>query len=229
MELDLADIKSLRNQYQDGVLDFIEEFKSELEEYLPVLQEWRADVSAVGLIVKKESLFPSPQLSDMDRQTLEIHRATMEFQQQSLQDQRSIHADQPQNKSEDSRILAETEANTFLGECSVLGDIMTDETWDEVDDETVSDAMRKLSKWQDQMTSIERSYRKYENMATKHNFPMEKQEAIKHTYDDKKDMFETTMRLSRGKIQPGDCSHWNLLSQILSNIQYFLACLVRII
>jgi hypothetical protein len=201
LELDLADIKTLRNQYQDGVLDFIEEYKSELEEDPIVLQEWRADVSAVGLIVKrhadtirtkKESLFPSPQLSDMDRQTLEFYRATMEFQKLSLQDQRNIHADQQQNKYEESRILAETEANTFLGECSVLGDIMTDETWDEVDDETVSDAMRKLSKWQDQMTSIERSYRKYENMATKHNFPTEKQEAIKHTYDDQKDKFENT-------------------------------------
>ena len=44
VELDLADIKTLRNQYQDGVLDFIEEFKSELEEDPIVLQEWRADV-----------------------------------------------------------------------------------------------------------------------------------------------------------------------------------------
>ena len=35
-------------------------------------------------------------------------------------------------------------------------------------------AMRKLSKWQDQMTSIERGYRKFENMALEHNFPQEK-------------------------------------------------------
>ena len=55
LEIDLADIKSLRNQYQDGVLDFIEEYKSELEEDPTVLSEWRADVSAVGLIVKRHA------------------------------------------------------------------------------------------------------------------------------------------------------------------------------
>ena len=34
--------------------------------------------------------------------------------------------------------LAEAEANTFLGECSILGDIMVEENWAEVDEETVS-------------------------------------------------------------------------------------------
>ena len=54
--------------------------------------------------------------------------------------------------------MTETEGNTFLGECSLLGDLMEDEDWEDVDDEAVSSAMRNLSKWQDQMTIIENPY-----------------------------------------------------------------------
>ena len=66
-----------------------------------------------------------------------------------------------------------------LGECSVLGDMMaTEKDWEEVADEEVSNAMRNLNKWQDQMNNVERVFRKYENMAIKHNFPEVKKEAV---------------------------------------------------
>ena len=89
-------------------------------------------------------------------------------------------------------LLAQTEANLLLGEISVLGDIMIEENWEEVDDETVGHAMRNLSKWQDQMNIVERSYRRYENMALKHSFSQERKESMAATYQDRKERFEST-------------------------------------
>ena len=51
----------------------------------------------------------------------------------------------------------------------MLSDMMPDEDWVEADDDIISDAVRRLSKWQEQWICIERSYRKYENMALKHS------------------------------------------------------------
>ena len=84
------------------------------------------------------------------------------------------------------------EQNSFLGEVSVLDEIMPVEKWDEVDDETIASAMRDLAKWQEQIIIIERAYRKYDNMALKHKFPSERKEAMLAVYEEKKDKFEKT-------------------------------------
>ena len=197
----LENIKALRNEYQNKVEDFLEDFDSELQQDPPVKAGWKNDIRIVGRIVKdhamnirskKESVWPTATLSDIDKRNLEFQKASLDFQQLTLEDRQQASAAQVQDKAEESRILAETESNTFLGECSVLGDLVADENWEEADDETVSGAMRQLSKWQDQMTIIERSYRKFENMALRHKFPQEKQDAINLTYQEKKAMFDQT-------------------------------------
>ena len=201
IEEELASIKVMRDDYQDAIEDYLLDFSSELEQDPAEAERFRQDITTAGRKVehhaneiraKKESLCPTPQLSQMDRSTLEYYQSNMEFQQLNLKEKQQAAAVQERDKSEESRILAETESNTFLGECSVLGDLMIDETWEAVDDETVSSAMRNLSRWQDQMTIIERAYRKYENMALKHNFPEDKQDAITLSYQEKKDKFEQT-------------------------------------
>ena len=197
----LENIKVLRNEYQNKVEDFLEDFDSELQQDPPVKAGWKNDIRVVGRIVKdhamnirakKESVWPTATLSDIDKRNLEFQKASLDFQQLTLEDRQQASAAQVQDKAEESRILAETESNTFLGECSVPGDLVADENWEEADDETVSGAMRQLSKWQDQMTIIERSYRKFENMALRHQFPQEKQDAINLTYQEKKAMFDQT-------------------------------------
>ena len=95
-------------------------------------------------------------------------------------------------KQTEAEVLAETEGNLFLGEVSVLGGMMLDENWEEVEDETIGNGMRNLSKWQDQVNIIERSYRKYENMALKYKFSGEKKGAMEATYLDIKERFEKT-------------------------------------
>ena len=194
-------IKKLRSVYLNGVEDFLEDYAVQLEQDIVVKNAWKDDIPYMTrrvkqyltmLRTKKENLYPTPQLSDLDRQTMEVNKSTMQFHQLSLDQMQKTSNTQVADKTKQSEIMAETESNTFLGECSVIGDMMDDEDWEQADDETVSNAMRKLSKWQDQMTSIERGYRKFENMALEHNFPQEKQEAIKTTYQDKKDFFENT-------------------------------------
>ena len=194
-------IKKLRSNYLNRIGDFLEDYAVELEQDIVVKNAWKDEIPYMTrrvkqyltmLRTKKESFYPTPQLSDMEKQTMEVNRSTMQFHQLSLDQMQKTNNTQVVDKAAQDRILAETESNTFLGECSVLGDLMIDEDWEEVEDETVSNAMRCISKWQDQMTSIERGYRKFENMALKHNFPQDKQDATKLTYQDMKDKFENT-------------------------------------
>ena len=200
LERDLDRIKELRNQYQDGVEDFIDEYCSYLEgDPANPLDKWKRDVKAIGLEVKahadkirskKESLVPTSILSDVEKRQLEIQEASLKLQEQTLAEKQASNAAKLKEKEQEAVVLAQTESNAFLGECSVLGQLMADEDWSEVDDEIIGSAMRNLSKWQDQMNTIERSYRNFENMATKHNFPCDKREAIKATYLDRKQRFE---------------------------------------
>ena len=63
--------------------------------------------------------------------------------------------------------------------------------WEEVTDDFDENAMRNLSKWQDQMNEVERAFRRYENMSLKHSFPVDKKEAMLATYEDYRVKFET--------------------------------------
>ena len=200
LESELDKIRSLRNDYQDIVEDFVEEFEHEFDDPT-VLARYRAEPAAVGKLVRdhanmlrahKETLMPTPGLSDMDRKSLALKEKSINLKELRLQGEQDALATQVREKEEDARVLAETEQNSFLGEVSVLSDIMPDEDWEEIDDEAVGNAMRNLSKWQDQMNRIERSYRKYENMAMKYNFSQVKQDAMKTTYQEKRERFEST-------------------------------------
>ena len=165
IEEKLDKIKDMRTDYLNLVNDFLEDYASELVQDPVMKGAWKdAFVNntvrqhAITVTNKKESLFPRPQLSELERQTMEVHKSTMEFHQISLDQMQKTSTAQGIDKAEQDRIMAETEGNTFLGECSVLGDLMEDEDWEDVDDEAVSSAMRNLSKWQDQMTIIENPY-----------------------------------------------------------------------
>ena len=54
--------------------------------------------------------------------------------------------------------MAESEGSLVLAECSVFTDMLTVVSdWEEVDDEKITDAMRSLDKWQQQMNILERT------------------------------------------------------------------------
>ena len=112
-----------------------------------------------------------------------------------MKEQQEANKKREEEKANEARIMAETEGNLVLAECSVLLDMLSVESdWETVDDEIVSTAMRDLVRWQDQMNSLERSYRRFENMATKYDFPNTKKEAILATYEEKKALFEATKK-----------------------------------
>ena len=153
----------MRTDYLNLVDDFLEDYASELVQDPVMKGAWKDDPAFVNNSVrqhvitipnKKESLFPRPQLSELERQTMEVHKSTMEFHQLSLDQIQKTSTVQVVDKAEWQRLRA----TPFLGECSLLGDLMEDEDWEDVDDEAVSSAMRNLSKWQDQMTIIENPY-----------------------------------------------------------------------
>ena len=110
----------------------------------------------------------------------------------SLKEQQQIRAERTLKEAENIRVLPQTEANLVHGECSVLGDMLTEvDDWENVDDEVVGNAMRMLARWQDQMNSVERAYRKFENVATLHSFSQTTKDAVLSTYETYRDRFET--------------------------------------
>ena len=132
MERDLNVIKEIKNVYQDAVEDFIDKFRERLEEDSSVLASWVNDVSAIAqevrthankLRAKKESLFQNQHMSTHQR-SLEIQEASLKLQELTLQEKKDSTATKEKEKAAEDLVLAETEANFFLGECSVLGDIM---------------------------------------------------------------------------------------------------------
>ena len=202
LERDLGEIKRMKNAYQDGVQDFLDQY-TDLVDDPSVLDRWKTDVIEIGNDVKnhakkirdrREVLFPSVQLSVNEQRSLEIQEATLKLQELTLDEKKRSNSVKVQQKLNEDKILAETEGNTFFGECSVFGDMMPDENWEVVENEVVSHGMRNLGKWQEQWNQIERSYRKYENMAVKHNFSEVDREAVKATYEDNRERFEVTRK-----------------------------------
>ena len=196
LEGELADIKKLKNEYQDGVEDLIEEYEGRVDNE-SVLDKWKKDLVDVKKRVKnhardirdRKALFPTGQFPDGDRRSMD---ALLKLQELTLQEKQKSNAVKSKEKEDDSNVLAESEGNLFFGECSVFGDMMTDENWEEVEDEVISQGVRNLAKWQEQWNQIERSYRKYENMAVRHNFSEINRDAVRTTYEEKREMFEVT-------------------------------------
>lgn len=200
LERDLSEIKRLKNEYQDHVEDYIENYKDEIDDE-EGLERWKRDVQEVGKMVKnharkirdkKESLFPTPVLEHHEQRKLELQEQAVKFQELTLQEKQRKHTTQQQEKNREAEVLEETEANLFLGECSVLGDMIPDEAWDQAEDNEVAEAVRNLPKYEEQWAKIERAYRKYENSALKYNFGETAKAAIKATYEDRKERYETT-------------------------------------
>ena len=190
---DLAEIKRQKNEYQDAVEDFVEEYTGRLDDET-VIEDWKKEVKDIGRRVKnhakeirdrREYLFPT---LPGEKKSQEIQKDILAVQQLTLQEKQK----KTKLREDDSKFLAQTEANLFFGESSVLCDMMPDENWSEVEDEVISQGMRNLAKWQDQWNQIERQYRKYENTAVRNNFSEIDKEAVKTTYDEKREQFETT-------------------------------------
>ena len=83
----------------------------------------------------------------------------------SLSNYRQRSEQQALEKATKDTLEAEAEVNTLLGECSVFCDMMGLEVdFSEVEDDIISRGMRDLASWQDQMNTIERAFRKFENV-----------------------------------------------------------------
>ena len=93
----------------------------------------------------------------MDKRSLQLQKSSLKIRELTLKEIQASNAAKAKEKEEEASILANTEANLFLGECSVLSQLMVEESWEEVEDEVISNAIRNLSKWQDQLNVIERS------------------------------------------------------------------------
>ena len=158
LERDLSEIKKLKNEYQDHVEDYIENYKDLIED-TEGLERWKSDIKEVGKMVKiharkirdkKESLFPTPVLDHHEQRRMELQEQAVKFQELTLQEKKRKHTIQQQEKNREAEVLEETEANLFLGECSVLGDMIPDEAWDQAEDNDVAEAVRNLPKYEEQ-------------------------------------------------------------------------------
>ena len=117
LESELDKIRSLRNDYQDIVEDFVEEFEHEFDDPT-VLARYRAEPAAVGKLVRdhanmlrahKETLMPTPGLSDMDRKSLALKEKSVNLKELRLQGEQDALATQVREKEDEARVLAETE------------------------------------------------------------------------------------------------------------------------
>ena len=201
MERDLDRISDMKDDYQDDVEDFIEKWR-DLIGGVSGFNQWARDVIAVGEEVKAHAdrirtralqITSSKSASATEARSLEIQEASLKLKELSLKEQQDSRDKDTRDKAAADLLLVDAEANLLLGECSVLGDMLTEILdWEGVDDDVVEDAMRNLGKYQDQMNQVERTFRKYENMSLKHHFPEDKKEAMLATYEDYRKKFEAT-------------------------------------
>ena len=197
VESEIDRIKDKKSDYQDSIEDFVQKWtNSGVDVQQSVFESWTRDISAVAddvrnyamrLRAKKKLLLPT-----YSERSLVVAEATLKVQELTLKDQQEIRAEKAQEKVAEASSLPETEANLVMGECSVLGDMLTAEgDWSEADDAVIGNAMRNIAKWQEQMNTVERAYRKFENMATRHNFTESRKEAVLGSYEDYRSRFET--------------------------------------
>ena len=161
LERDLDRIKDLRNEYQDGVEDFLDEFEDALaDDPSGALDKWRRDLRVIGQEVKshadkirskQQSLESGAGMSELQKRSLQIQEASLKVQELALKEKQSSNALKAKEKEDEALVFAETESNIFLGEVSVLGELMLEEDWTTVDDLVIGNAMRNLTKCQDQM------------------------------------------------------------------------------
>ena len=135
--------RKLWARFPTTVLDKLVKIPGEDAERLKGILQREVKKHARKIRDRREALFPT---STNEKRILDIQEQTLKLQELTLKEkQKSSHAKE-QDKKEESLVLAETEANLFLGECSVLSDIMPEDDWKEADDGVISDAVRRLSK-----------------------------------------------------------------------------------
>ena len=57
---------------------------------------------------------------------MEVQQLGLKYQELALKETQQGATNRQQEKQEEDLVMAETEANSFLGECSLLGDIMVE-------------------------------------------------------------------------------------------------------
>ena len=133
---------------------------------------------------KKKDLLPPPA-------TLTAYEEKMlELQMEQLKLQKAVTSKAAEDKANKGILLAETKANQFFGETNVMGDLLMEENWEETDNSTVSQAMRLINSWQNQMNQVERTYREFENDAKEYSFPQDKVEPIDAEYTRIREKFD---------------------------------------
>ena len=214
VESEIDRIKDKKSDYQDSIEDFVKKWtNSAVEVQQSVFESWTEDISTVAddvrnyamrLRAKKKLLLPT-----YSERSLVVAEATLKVQELTLKDQQEIRAEKAQDKADEASSLPETEANLVMGECSVLGDMLTAEgDWSEADDAVIGNAMRNIAKWQEQMNTVERAYRKFENMATRHNFTKSRKEAVLGSYEDYRSRFETVIVGNPYPLRTGQGITW---------------------
>ena len=197
MEADLARIRDLKDNYQDAIEVFLDNFADFIGS--EAVNTWNKELSDVGEVVKAHAdkirtraaqITASTGSTVISNRSLEIQEATLQVQQLSLNSAQALSQYQQVEKKTRDLLSAEAEANVLMSECNVLGDMMGSEVnWEEAEDDEIRAGMRDLSRWQEQMNTIERAFRKFENFQDK--FSTDRQEAFKQVYDEAKEKFQT--------------------------------------
>ena len=69
-----------------------------------------------------------------------------------------------------------------------------EEDWENTDNSTVSQAMRLINSWQNQMNEVERKYREFENDSKEYSFPQNKVDPIDAEYTRIREKFDQTKK-----------------------------------
>ena len=197
LEPELDGITIMKDDYQDA----IELYLDRLSHIMTVntRESWRREVTANGLAVishadrirtRAAQVTAVANSNANSVRTLEIQEETLKLQELSINNAKQTSEQQRLEQETSDLLSAESEANILIGECSVLGDMMGLEIdWESADDDVIGNGMRNLAGWQEQMNTIERSFRKFENV--KSRFTSDRQEAIQQIYDENKEKFQT--------------------------------------
>ena len=196
MEADLSRIRDMKDEYQDAIELFLDRFEDLIGS--EVISNWQKEISDIGEVVKSHADKIRTRAAQItaaatsSTRSLDVQEIASQVQEMSLNNTRQ----QQVEKNTRDLLAAEAEANILMGECSLLGDMMGLETdWEEADDDSVSTGMRSLSKWQEQMNTIERAFRKFENVSDK--LSSDRVEAFKQVFDEAKDKFQTARSVLR--------------------------------
>ena len=199
MEVDLARIRDKVEEYQEAIEIFLDDYSDAIGS--SIVDEWNLEIDNAADAAKRHADKIRTRAAQITAaatgsndanatRALEIHETTLQLQQLSINDAKETAKQQQLEKESRELLSAEAEANILMGECSVLGDMMGLEVnWEDAEDNVISNGMRSMARWQEQMNTIERAFRKYENM--KYKFSSDRQEAVQLVYDEAKQKFQT--------------------------------------